>query len=107
MLLYACATVAGVIAVWFSLDDVVRWFMTKRWFLWTTNFSFFVYGLHIPLLSFVTQLFFIYLAGFQFHRFFTYLAAPTLVFLFCIAVGAIMRKIVPPVFNIMTGGRGF
>ena len=24
--------------------------MTRRWFLWITNFSFFIYGMHIPLL---------------------------------------------------------
>lgn len=107
MLLYACATVAGVLAVWFSLDDVMRWFMSKRWFLWTTNFSFFIYGLHIPLLSFVTNLFFMHLYNFQLHRLFTYLVAPTLVLLFCIAMGALVRKMAPPVFRVMTGGRGF
>lgn len=107
MLLYACATVAGLLAVWFSLDDVVKWFMSKRWFQWTTNFSFFIYGLHIPLLSFVTQIFFIYLSGFQFHRLFTYLMAPTLVLLFCIGTAALFRAVAPPVYKIMTGGRGF
>ena len=107
MLLYACATVAGVLAVWFSLDQVVRWLMSKRWFLWSTNFSFFIYGFHIPLLAFVTNLFFIYLKDFQWHRLFTYIVAPTLVLLFCIAMGALFRKIAPPVYKVMTGGRGF
>ncbi|HEX8316110.1 MAG TPA: acyltransferase [Flavisolibacter sp.] len=107
MLLYACATVAGVLAVWFSLDDVVRWFMTKRWFLWSTNYSFFIYGLHIPLLSFLTNLVFMHWQNFQLYRLFTYLLLPTLVLLFCIAVGAIVRLIAPPVFKVMTGGRGF
>lgn len=107
MLLYACATVAGVLAVWFSLDDVVRWFMTRRWFLWATNYSFFIYGLHIPLLSFLTNLVFIYWQDFQLYRLFTYLLLPTFILLFCIAVGAFVRVIAPPVFKLMTGGRGF
>lgn len=107
MVLYACATVAGVLAVWFSLDDVVRWLMTRRWFLWTTNFSFFIYGMHIPLLAFVTNLFFMYLANFQFYRLFTYLVAPTLVLLFCIGLGALVRKMAPGVYKLATGGRGF
>ena len=107
MLLYACATVAGVLAVWFSLDDVVRWFMTKRWFLWATNFSFFIYGLHIPLLAFVTNLSFIYLHSFQWYRLLTYIAAPTLILSFCIATGALVRKLAPSAYKIATGGRGF
>jgi fucose 4-O-acetylase-like acetyltransferase len=107
MLLYACATVAGVLAVWFSLDGLVRWAMNKQWFLHTSNYSFFIYGLHIPLLSFVTNLFFIYLRDFQFYRFFTYLAAPALVFLFCLGLGALLRRMAPGVFKVMTGGRGF
>ena len=107
MLLYACATVAGVIAVWFSLDKVVHWFMNKQWFLHTTNYSFVIYGLHIPLLSFVTNLILLHLRSFQLVRFSTYLVAPTLVFLFCVGVGAFLRKFAPGVFKIVTGGRGF
>ncbi|WP_172623078.1 acyltransferase family protein [Flavisolibacter ginsenosidimutans] len=107
MLLYACATVAGVLAVWFSLDKVVRWCMSKRWFIHMTNYSFFIYGFHIPLLSFVTNLFFIYFHSFQFCRFFTYLAAPTLVYFFCLGAGALLRRFAPGVFKVVTGGRGF
>lgn len=106
-LLYACATVAGVLAVWFSLDDVVRWLMTRRWFLWSTNFSFFIFGMHIPLLAFVTNLFFMYLADFRYYRLFTYLIAPALVLLFCIGLGALVRKLLPGVYKVATGGRGF
>lgn len=105
--LYACASFAGVIAVWFSLDPVVQWCMEKRWFTWSTNFSFFIYGLHIPLLSFVTNLFLIHLGHYQLHRLFTYLAAPTLVFFFCIGTAALFRWAAPGVYRVMTGGRGF
>ena len=107
MLLYACATVAGVLAVWFSFDDVVNWLMNKRWFLWTTNFSFFIFGMHIPLLSFSTNLFFMYFSGFQYYRLFTYLVAPTLILLVCIGLGAFFRKAIPGVYKLATGGRGF
>ena len=107
MLLYACATVAGVLAVWFSLDGLVRRAMNKAWFVHLTNYSFFIFGLHIPLLAFVTQLFFIYFHSFQWHRLFTYIAAPTVVFWFCVGVGALVKKLMPGVFKVMTGGRGF
>ena len=107
MLLYACATVAGVLAVWFSLDDVVRWFMSKRWFLWMTNYSFFIYGLHIPLLSFVINLFFLTLPVFQLQRLLIYFTVPLIIFLFCLAIGALVRIILPGVYKVATGGRGF
>ena len=73
MILYACATVGGILATWFSLDAVVRWLMGRRWFLGATDFSFFIFGLHIPLLAFVTHLFFIYLHDFRWYRLLTYL----------------------------------
>jgi fucose 4-O-acetylase-like acetyltransferase len=107
MILYACATVAGVLAVWFSLDWIVRWCMSKSWFLWASSFSFFIFGLHIPLLAFVTNLFFMSMENFQYHRLFTYLVAPTLVLLFCIAMGALVRRLAPGAYKIATGGRGF
>ncbi|HVF97765.1 MAG TPA: acyltransferase [Flavisolibacter sp.] len=106
-LLYACATVAGVLAVWFSLDRVVRWCMNRHWFDWATNFSFFIYGLHIPLLAYVTNLFFMYLHNFAWHRLATYIVAPSIVFLFCLATGAFLKKVAPGVYKLVTGGRGF
>lgn len=107
VLLYVCATVAGVLAVWFSFDALVRWCMNKNWFVWTTGFSFFLYGLHIPLLPYVSKLFFYFLAPAPWHRLFTYVAAPTLVLFFCIGVGALVRRLLPGAFKVATGGRGF
>lgn len=107
MLLYACTTLSGMLAVWFSLDKVVRWCMSRRWFSWATDFSFFVYGLHIPLLAFVTNFFFMYLHNWQLHRLFIYLIAPSVVLPFCIAAGALVRRLLPGVYRVLTGGRGF
>jgi fucose 4-O-acetylase-like acetyltransferase len=106
-ILYACAAVAGVIAVWFSFDNIVRWCMSRRWFVWVTAFSFIIFGLHIPLLAYVTNLFFIYLHSFQWYRLVTYFIAPLLVLLFCIGVGALLRWALPKVYQVATGGRGF
>lgn len=105
--LYVCATVAGVLAVWFSLDGLVRWLMNKRWFLWSTNFSFFLYGMHIPLLAFVTNLAVMFLSDFRYHRLLIYLLAPTTVLLFCIGLAALVRTLLPRFYKLATGGRGF
>lgn len=106
-LLYACATVAGLLAVWFGLNWLVRWAMSRRWFIWLTGFSFFVYGFHIPLLAFVTHLFFMYLGSYWWHRLFTYFSAPIFVLALCIFAGWAVKKISPGVYKVMTGGRGF
>jgi hypothetical protein len=105
--LHVLATTAGVIAVWFSSDTVVQWFMQRNWFVWVTSFSFFIFGFHVPLLPYVTTLFFMYGTSFQWYRLSTYLLAPCLVLLFCIAIGALLRAALPGVYKIITGGRGF
>lgn len=106
-ILHIVAIIAGVIAVWFSFDPVVDWFMERKWFVWASAFSFFIYGLHIPILAYVTALFFQYKNSFPGYRLFTYLSATSIVLLFCIITGALLRKLLPKVYNVMTGGRGF
>lgn len=98
---------AGIVAIWFGFDHVVKWCMNKRWFLWAVAFSFIIYALHVPLIQYVTRLFFIYLNGLKYHRLFTYFAAPLVVFTFCIIFGAIFRRFFPKAYRIATGGRGF
>ncbi|HVF81280.1 MAG TPA: acyltransferase [Flavisolibacter sp.] len=106
-ILHVLGTGAGVLAVWFSSDRVVQWAMQRAWFVWTASFSFFIFGFHIPLLPYVTTLFFRYGKSFQWYRLSTYLLAPCLVLLLCIAVGALFRAALPRVYKIITGGRGF
>jgi len=102
-----CGTVfAGVFAVWFGADAVVRWFMSKPWFLWASSFSFFIFGLHIPLLAYLTRLVYMNCSHIPNYRLLTYIIVPSLVLLFCIAVGAIVRAVSPKVYAIITGGRG-
>ncbi|MDB5205719.1 MAG: acyltransferase [Flavisolibacter sp.] len=106
-ILHVLATVAGVLAVWFSSDRIVQWAMQRNWFIWATSFSFFIFGFHVPLLPYVTALFFTYGTSFQWYRLSTYLLAPCLVLFFCILVGALLRAILPGVYKTVTGGRGF
>lgn len=105
--LYAASVIAGIIAVWFGLDKIVHWFITKKWFQKISTQSFVIYGLHVPLVFFGTRLLFHYLDGFIYYRLLTYLLAPLLTLLFCVAVGLVLKKLVPPVYRVMTGGRGF
>lgn len=98
---------AGILAIWFGADPVVRWCMNKKWFEWASRFSFVVYALHVPLIHYTSRLAFIYWHNLPNYRLLTYLIVPVVIFLFCIGVGAFLRSIFPKVYRVATGGRGF
>jgi fucose 4-O-acetylase-like acetyltransferase len=107
ILLHVSSVMAGVIAIWYSGDAVVRWFVEKKWFLWVCSFSFIIYGLHIPLLAYVMRLAYRFGSNIPFHRLIFYITVPLVVLFFCIAAGALFRKFWPKAYKISTGGRGF
>lgn len=106
ILLYMSSVVSGLLAIWFSADAIVKWFIQKQWFIWSSSFAFFVFGLHVPLLPYVTRIFYHYLSNVPNYRLITYIIAPCTVFFYCIAMGAIIRTYLPKVYNALTGGRG-
>jgi fucose 4-O-acetylase-like acetyltransferase len=105
-LLHVVSILAGILAVWFGADPVVRFFMKRSWFLWISSFSFFVFGLHAPLVVYLTRLFYRYFDAVPAYRLVAYLLVPTIVFLFCLLMAALTRKLLPRLYGIATGGRG-
>jgi fucose 4-O-acetylase-like acetyltransferase len=105
--LHDVSIASGILAIWFSGNGVVKWFMKKRWFVSTTSFSFIIFALHVPLIHYTTRLAFIYWRNLTNYRLVTYLVTPVFILLFCIAVGMLFRKIWPKGYRIATGGRGF
>jgi fucose 4-O-acetylase-like acetyltransferase len=106
-ILHAVSVLAGILAIWFSTDRVVKWFMRRQWFVWISAFSFFLFGLHAPLVVYLNRLCFIYFSDIPNYRLLTYLLVPALVFGFCILMGALIRKLLPRFYSWATGGRGF
>lgn len=105
--LYAATVLAGLLAVWFSLDDVVKWCMQRKWFLWLTAFSFIIYGLHVPLIEYLTVFMYRYMHHLPNHRLIVYLTAPAIVLTISIITGMLLRKLAPRFYKLATGGRGF
>lgn len=105
--LHVVSILAGIIAVWYGLDGMVRWCMKKRWFVWASSFSFVIYGLHVPIIVYLTTFLFRILDGFPYYRLLTYFTAPLIVLAICIGTGALLRSLVPGIYRVMTGGRGF
>ncbi len=104
--LHYIAILAGVIAVWYSSDPMVKWCMQRKWFVWTTAFAFVIYGLHVPLLPYVTNLVFLYCKELPYYRLVTFIVVPFLILLFCIGTGALLRRLLPRFYRVLTGGRG-
>lgn len=107
LVLHYVSVIAGIAAVWFSADPVVTWCMSRKWFTTLSSFSFIVYAMHVPLLPYLTRIFYAYLDWFRFYRLLTFFVAPALVFLLCVATGALWRKVWPSGYRVATGGRGF
>jgi len=107
IVMHATTILAGIIAVWYGGDYLVSWCMHKKWFVWATSFSFIIFGLHVPVIEYVTMYLFHTWSSFPYHRLLTYFVAPVLVLGICVVAGAILRSRLPGVYKIITGGRGF
>jgi fucose 4-O-acetylase-like acetyltransferase len=107
ILMYAGMVIAGLLAVWFGADPVVKWCMQRPWFLWISAFSFIIYGLHVPLIQYITMLMYHYLHALPNYRILVYVLAPLSTLVICILAGALLRKAVPGFYRLATGGRGF
>jgi fucose 4-O-acetylase-like acetyltransferase len=105
--LHAVSILSGILAVWFSGDRVVKWCMRRPWFVWVSAFSFFIFGLHTPLVAYLTRLSYLYFSGLPNYRLFTYLLVPMIVLAFCVLMGALTRRFLPRFYSWATGGRGF
>ncbi len=104
--LYNLSIIAGVMALWFSSDKLVKWVSRQKWFGSLASYSFFIFGLHVPILFYFMNLALIHLNFLPNYRLFCYLFVPLFTVFFSILVGAIIKKLLPSVYRLMTGGRG-
>jgi len=107
ILLQVVTILAGILALWFGADELVRWCMHRRWFVWLTSFSFIIYGLHVPVIGYVSMYLFQQLSWFPYYRLLTYFLAAAMVLALCVSIGALLRYYLPGLYKKMTGGRGF
>lgn len=105
-LLHKAIMLSGLIAVWYGADAVVRWWMQRPRLSKLTAFSFIIYALHVPLMNYGYALVKPYVSTLPFYRLTMYFIWPTVIVLFCIGTGALLRRFIPKVYGILTGGRG-
>lgn len=106
-LLHKMVILSGLIACWYGLDGLVRWFMNKRWFVWLSAFAFIIYAMHAPLVAYLINPALALLGPFPATHLLAFVLLPLAIILFSISTGALLRRISPRVYGLLTGGRGF
>lgn len=106
VLLHKLCVFSGLVTMWYGCDGVVRWFMNRKWFVWSSAFAFIIYALHAPLVYYCTKIVFHFTGYWTYHRLLTFIFLPLLITGFSILLGACMRKAMPAFYSLATGGRG-
>ncbi len=107
LVLHQLAIMAGIMAMWFGADRVIRWFMRQPWFNHASGFSFFIFGLHVPLLPYLMKWVTMNAGFIPNHRLLAYIFVPFFVLALCVGIGEISRRFTPKIYALLTGGRGF
>lgn len=103
LLIHKTAEALGVLVMWFGADELVRVAMRQQWFVWLTGFSFMIYVLHVPLVNYATEA---ALRTWPGQNMLVYSLLPLAVVLTAVLLGALLRRLVPGVYGLLTGGRG-
>jgi fucose 4-O-acetylase-like acetyltransferase len=105
-ILHKLVVIAGLLTCWFGLDFLVKWCMSEKWFSWLTGFSFFIYALHAPWVAIFIDGMFEWLNYSAGYRITTFIVLPFVIISLSIILGALMQKLTPRVYSVLTGGRG-
>jgi hypothetical protein len=106
LLMFRFVEFSGLLVAWFGMNWLVRWCMARQWFVWSSGFSFMIYALHVPLVNYLLDPAFQQWSGLPMFRLMLYFALPLALVGLSIGVGAVLRRVVPPVYGVLTGGRG-
>lgn len=97
---------SGLVTVWYGSTKLAMWFMSNKWFIRLSSFSFIIYVMHAPAIAIGISCFFAILNYVHGYRMITYIVLPIAMIAISIAVGSVMRKFFPRFYAILTGGRG-
>jgi fucose 4-O-acetylase-like acetyltransferase len=106
ILLHKLTVFSGLVSAWFGGDVIVRWCMSRAWFVWLTSFSFIIYAVHAPWVAIAIDPAFDLLARRPGYQMLTFIFLPLSFIAFAILLGATLRKVTPAAYGLLTGGRG-
>lgn len=105
-LLHKGVIVVGLLAVWFNLDPLVRYFMNKDWFQRSTRYSFFIYAVHAPLVALMIDPLLQGLSDCPGRRAILYVVWPLMLVLLAVVLSSLVRHFFPKFHSVLTGDRG-
>lgn len=105
-ILHKIAVVSGLITAWYGGNGLVSWCMRRRWFVSISAFSFMIYAMHVPLVTFAIDPVLQMTQHLPLHRLATFILLPSSIIAFAVLLGAVLRKMTPKFYGMLTGGRG-
>jgi hypothetical protein len=105
-LLHKLTIASGLIAAWFGLDGLARWYMRNKGLAGLTAFAFFIYVFHTPLVGYAINPMLAWLHPLPAFRLLAFIILPLTVIALSIGLGTLLRRISPGVYRLLTGGRG-
>ncbi len=106
IILHKLVIFSGLIAAWFGCNRLVDWCMQRKWFVWLTAFSFMIYAVHAPLVAYAIEALFDFVNQLPFYRIISFILLPLVIISFAVGTGALLRKLWPGLYGLLTGGRG-
>jgi len=106
ILLHKAVIASGLLVAWFGLDRVVQWCMNQKRFVQASQFSFMIYALHVPLITYFIDPGFSLTNSLPNYRFINWIGLSLLTIAFCILVGWLLRSVLPKLYAVLTGNRG-
>lgn len=104
MLLLKFSILIGIIAFWGLYDATFKIETLTKIFMFS-GYSFFLYAFHEPLMTIIKKAFFAGLPKVPTSYALVYLIAPIAVIIISITIGAILKRIFPVIYNLLTGNR--
>jgi membrane-bound acyltransferase YfiQ involved in biofilm formation len=104
--MHKMVVLSGLICAWYGCNAVVRFCMSKNWFVWLSAFSFMIYVLHAPLVVYATKAIFMQFSNWYAYRIITFIVLPLFLISGAVIFGALLRRLLPKVYSFVTGGRG-
>jgi fucose 4-O-acetylase-like acetyltransferase len=106
LVLQKAVVFSGLLVAWFGMNRLVRFSMQQGWFVHLTAYSFIIYALHVPLVTYLIDPTFQLLQHSPYYRSITFILLPLTIIVFCVGCGFLMRQFIPKTYAILTGNRG-
>ncbi|MEI7662119.1 MAG: hypothetical protein WCK34_07975, partial [Bacteroidota bacterium] len=97
---------SGLVTAWYGCNGMVEWFMNRRWFVWLSSFAFIIYAMHAPLVAYATDAVFLCVGQIPHYRMLTFIFLPLVIIALAVGTGALLRRLWPEFYGVLTGGRG-